>query len=136
MIDLDDIATALGERLFTLDPSLVVAWEGKDFPAGGPHPFLYFEMVPVGSSDSTLDGSGEIQIGFAMIHVMTKPNGFATEGRRIGNSIKALFPYGKTEGRFAIPGGSVTISSHPEVQKGYPDGPHWRTPVKIPYSAS
>ena len=131
IIDTDDIATAIGQHLLTLSPAIPVVWDGKDIPPGMAHPFLIFDFIPSEPVDNTLNGSFERQTGFAAIAVMTKPGEFASEGRKIGMRIKDLFPYAK---KFAITGGKVTINSPSHVSQGYPDGPHFRTPVRIFYS--
>ena len=133
MISQDDIANVMGQRLVTLTPKPLVVWEGKDFPSGGPYPFYYAELVPTRSKDGTLKGGGEQQFGFFMVHVFTQSNQFASVGRKLGEAVKALYPYAS---RDAVTGGSVTIYRAPEVLQGYEDGPHRRTPVRIPYSAS
>lgn len=133
MIRDTDISNALGQRLATLTPALPIGWPNKDVPAGTPHPFLIFDHVPVSRTDSTLKGGGTIVRGFAMVTVMAEIGVFATNATTIADSIAALFAYPL---RLTVTGGTVTISQPPEVMQGYPDGPHWRTPVRIPYTAS
>jgi len=126
------ISNALGQRLATLSPSLTIGWPNKDVPAGTAHPYLIFDHVPVSRRDDTLGGGGEIVRGFAQVTVMAKIGNFATGATTIADSIAALFPYTL---RLPVTGGEITISQPPEVQQGYPDGAHWRVPVKIPYFA-
>jgi Bacteriophage related domain of unknown function len=128
-----DISNALGQHLATLSPALTIGWPNKHVPAGTPHPYLIFDHVPVSRIDDTLTGGGTIVRGFAVVTVMSEINVFATSASAIADSIAALFPYTL---RLAVTGGTITINNPPEVQQGYRDGPHWRVPVKIPYSAS
>lgn len=134
MITDTDISNVLEQRLEYLDiyPRLPIGWPNKDLPAGTPHPFLIFDHVPVSRVDDTLNGGGEIVRGFAQITVMAKPGKFSTSATRITDQIRALYPYTL---RLPVTGGEITISQPPQVQQGYPDGPHWRVPVRIPYFA-
>lgn len=127
------IANALGQRLLTLDPALPVAWPNKDSLEGTPPPYLVFDHVPVSRTDDTLTGSGALSKGFIMVTVMSKIGAFATGATTQAEAIAALYPYTL---RLPVAGGEITITKPPEVMQGYPDGPHWRTPVKITYEAS
>ena len=127
------ISNALGQRLATLSPALTIGWPNKDVPTGTPHPYLIFAHVPVSRTDSTLTGGGTIVRGFAQITIMSDIGVFSTAATTIADSIASLFPYTL---RLPVTGGTITINNPPEVQQGYPDGPHWRVPVRIPYSAS
>ncbi len=133
MITDTDISNALGQRLATLSPALPIGWPNKDVPAGTPHPYLIFDHVPVSRTDDTLKGGVEIVRGFIQIAIMSEIGVFATGASAIADSIRALFPYAL---RLPVTGGSITIIDPAEVQQGYPDGPHWRVPVRIPYEAS
>ena len=133
MITNTAISNALGQHLATLSPALTIGWPNKDVPAGTPHPYLIFDHVPVNRTDNTLTGGGTIIRGFAMVTVMSEIGVFATNATVIADSIAALFPYTL---RLPVTGGTVTVNNPPEVMQGYPDGPHWRIPVRIPYSAS
>lgn len=133
MIRTTDIGHALEERLSLLYPDLPIGWPNRDLPADTPHPFLVFDHVPVSRRDDTLTGGGTIARGFVMITVMSELGQFATAATSIAEDIADLYPYTL---RLPVKGGAVTIIQPPEVMQGYPDQPHWRTPVRIPYSAS
>lgn len=127
------ISNALGQRLATLTPERTIGWPNKDVPAGTALPYLIFDFVPVSRTDDTLKGGHAISRGFAQVTVMAAQNAFATEATTIAESVAALFPFGL---RLTASGGAtVLVSQPPEVQQGYPDGPHWRVPVRIPYEA-
>ena len=126
------ISNALGQRLATLSPALTIGWPNRDVPAGTPHPYLIFDHVPVSRTEGTIKGGHTIRRGFAQITVMSEIGVFATTATNIAESVAALFPYGL---RLTVTGGKVLINQPPEVQQGYPDGPHWRVPVRIPYEA-
>jgi hypothetical protein len=127
------IANVLGQRLQTLVPELAIAWPNKDLPAGTTHPYLVFDHVPVSRTDDTLSGGVPISRGFLMVTVMSEIGTFASTATDTAEDVAALYPYAL---RFAVTGGTITITNPPEVMQGYPDGPHWRTPVKINYEAS
>lgn len=133
MIAEDEIANVLGQRMTELHPPLFVGWPNKDVPIDTPHPFLLFEIVPVGRRAVTLNRSLRISRGFVMVTVMTQINTFATEGLRIAESVAELFPYTL---RIATINGEISITQEPEIMQGRPDDPHYRTPVRIPYEAS
>ena len=133
MIKTSDIANALGQKLDDMVPALPIAWPNKDLPIDTPHPFLVFDLVPVSRTDSTLKGGGTIATGFAQVTVMAEIGTFATDATDLAEKVAALFTYPL---RLPVTGGDVVINQPPEVQQGYPDGPHWRIPVRIPYEAS
>ena len=148
MIEDNDIFNTLTEQLeyLDIDPPLPVGWPNKDVAPGTPLPYLIVTHVPVSRTDDTLNGGGEIARGFIVITVMSEIGLFTTarlvkNGKGvlvpsvgvIAGKIKALFPYPL---RLPVTGGAITVSQPPQVQQGYPDGPHWRVPVKINYSAS
>ena len=133
MITNTDISNVIEQQLKMLLPALKIGWPNKDVPVGTAHPYLIFDHVPVSRKDNTLNGGGEIVSGFVQITVMSDIGKFATGATTLADSIAALFPYTL---RLPVTGGTITIIQPPEVKQGYPDGPHWRTPVRIPYSAS
>ena len=153
MIEDTDISDALGQVLDTLSLALPIGWPNRDVLPGTPHPYLVFHHEPISRTDSTLTGGGEIVRGFAQISIMSEIGLFTTPAMvrsksRVGadgngilvpsvgavaKAIRALYPYTL---RLPVTGGTITINNPPEVQQGYPDGPHWRVPVRVPYSAS
>lgn len=126
------ISNALGQRLATLTPERTIGWPNKDVPAGTALPYLIFDFVPVSRTEGTIKGGHAISRGFAQVTVMAAQNAFATSATTIAENVAALFPFGL---RLTVTGGKVLINQPPEVQQGYPDGPHWRVPVRIPYEA-
>ena len=126
------ISSAFEARLKTFTPALPIGWPNKDVPAGTAHPYLIFDHVPVSRTDNTLTGGGTIARGFVQVTVMAEIGKFTTRATNIADSISALFPYTM---RLPVSGGTITINGPPETQQGYPDGPHWRVPVRIPYMA-
>lgn len=132
MISNTAISNALGQRLATLTPERTIGWPNKDVPAGTALPYLIFDFVPVSRTEGTIKGGHAISRGFAQVTVMSAQNTFATEATNLAESVAALFPFGL---RLTVTGGKVLINQPPEVQQGYPDGPHWRVPVRIPYEA-
>jgi len=132
VIRTSDIANALGQRLLTLDPALPVAWPNKDLPAGTAHPYLIFDLAPVSRTDDTTTADAPITRGFVQVAVMTKINSFASQGMSIAEDVAALFPNGL---KLTITGGTLETGQAEVQDDGYPDGPHWRTPVRIPYMA-
>lgn len=145
MIEDDAISNVAGQRLLTLDPAFPVVWEGKSLLPASARPFLIFNHVPTNRIDDTTTADAEIAQGFFDIAIMAEPNLFTTPALvknasgiyvpscgAIAKSIRALFPYGL---KMSVTGGTVEIMRPPQKDLGYPDGPHWRVPVRIPYMA-
>jgi hypothetical protein len=133
MINDDHIAEALARRLRLITPKLMIVWDNAEYPSALQTPFVLFGLVPVSTTDTTLTGGGEIKTGFASIHIMARINTYARESRELAQRIKEVYPYTL---RLPIEGGDVTIHKPCEVMQGYPDGPYYRTPITVPYSAS
>lgn len=145
MISNTAISNALGQRLTTLSPSRTIGWPNKDVPSGTALPYLIFDFVPVSRTEGTLKGGHAISRGFAQVTVISeiglftaaatvrnKNNALVPGAETLAEAVAALFPFGL---RLSVTGGKVLINQPPEVQQGYPDGPHWRVPVRIPYEA-
>lgn len=136
------IANTLGQRLLTLDPVLPIAWPNKDLPKGTPHPFLIFEHVPVSRTDATLKGGMTVERGFIVVTVMSDIGEFASKAGRIAQDIARLYPFALRINAMVVDWeeyffpSEITITNPPESMQGYPDGSHWRTPVKITYEAT
>ena len=126
------ISNALGQRLMTLTPTPTVVWPNKEPGSTPSRPYLIFDFVPVSRTDDTTTTDAPVSRGFAQVTVMAQIDAFATSATTLAENIAALLPYGL---KLTVTGGKVLISQPPEVQQGYPDGPHWRTPVRIPYMA-
>lgn len=145
MIEDDAISDVFGQRLLTLDPAIPVVWEGRDLLPSSARPFLIFNHVPVNRIDDTTTADAEIAQGFIDIAIMSEPNLFTTpplvknaNGNlvpscgAVAKAIRALFPYGH---KMSVTGGIVEVMRPSNKDQGYPDGPHWRVPVRIPYMA-
>lgn len=147
MIEDDAIAIAIAQRLMTIDPARDVAWPGMNLPADAARPYLIFDHVPVARRDNTLKGTNEVATGFVMVTVISEPGlpiwsamvenvagDLVPSCGAIAKAVRTLFPY--TERLTTADGDAVSIARSPEVMQGYPDGTHWRTPVKVVYETS
>ena len=124
-----EIENALGQRLAAMGGATIV-WPNQD--ANPARPFILFQHVPVLRTDRTLDGVGETATGYVTATVVAERDGFATAANTLAGQVMAQFPYGLA---LAMGVGAITINKPPEVLPGYPDGPDWRTPVRISYVA-
>ena len=127
---LQEIETALGQRLAGISPAPRIAWpnKDKDHPA---LPYLEFRHVPVSVEDDTLDSTGRRQLGLALITVVAQEDQFTTAANGLVAAIQGQFPRGL---RLNVPGsGDILIRRHVEAVAPFQDGDKWRQPVRITY---
>jgi hypothetical protein len=126
---LQEIETALGQRLANISPALRIAWPNKD--ADLALPYVEFLHAPVSLEDNTLDSTGKRRVGLALLTVVSREDQFSTEANGIVAAIEAQFPRGL---RLSVIGkGDVLIRRWPEAVAPFQDGTHWRQPVRISY---
>lgn len=126
-----EIRTALGKQLEAIDDIPPILWPGK--PALTAAPYIVVEFVSSGRTGLTIGGKAERQGGYMQATVVTKADAFEAEALTWADAIGAQFPKGLrlTEGET-----SVEIPQPPSIAgQGYPDGAHWRMPVRVPYLA-
>lgn len=127
-----DIENVLGQHLLGSHLDYPVAWPNKDFPAGVAT-YLVFQVVRTSVASCLLAGVKVASSGYVMIGVVDRANNFAVDANRIADIVAGNFRMGL---RIAVPGGGeITISQPPQIMSGYPDGPAWRVPVKVHYTA-
>jgi hypothetical protein len=125
---LDEIETALGQRLATMTACPPIAWPNKDVnPA---RPFLFVQHVPTPRAARQLQGSGYIGGGALMVTIVTARDKFATQANTIAQSVIDRFPQGL---RLSAGNGTVLIHKPAEPMPAFQDGPDWRQPVRIAY---
>lgn len=132
----DIIGVALGKCLDTANLGHPIIWENKDIPPGHITPYLIYEFVPTGRRDRSLTGGSARSTGFVQVTVVTKRNSFATEGRKIAEQVAAVFDRAGPQKRQITQDGVKITLGDSAVQRSYPDGVNWRTPVQINFSAT
>lgn len=125
-----DIQAALGQRLAATSGIPEIVWGNKD--ADPALPYVAADFVPVTRTDDTLAGTMPVETGYLMASVVSVQNEFATPALVIAQAIADQFPQGL---RLSITGATVVIIKPAFIARGYPDGPNWRTPVRIDYRA-
>lgn len=123
------IEQAIGQRLQGTAGIPNIVWQNED-DGGATRPFVFMQHVPTARSDVTGDGGGEQATGYVTATVVIGGNQYTTPALEIAEAIMAQFPY-----TLKIPAGSgnVSIYQPPHTEKGFPDGPDWRVPVRIDY---
>lgn len=128
---LDQIETALGQRLQTMAGVPAIAWPNKDAP--GTVPYVEFRHFPNTRDKPAMDGTGPIiQTGIALITVVSARNAFTGPANATAQAIANRFPQGQ---RLTAGSGQVVIMPAPEFVPGFTDGVHYRQPVRIRYTA-
>lgn len=126
-----DIQAALGQRLAATSGIPTIVWPNKN--AAPALPYVAVDFVPVTRTDRTLGGTVTAETGYLMASVVSAQNEFATAALTKAQAIADQFPQGL---RLSIAGATVTITKPAFIGRGYPDGPNWRTPVRIDYVAA
>lgn len=121
-----EIQNLIEDRLqSSLVDSQIVPPNSDSFPS---KPYLVVELVPLSRINRSLSGGIEETEGFVQVTVVTETNEPVQMSMNIGQQVADLFPYGLKLDRFLVNKPSM-------VEKGYRDGPDWRTPVRINYEA-
>lgn len=131
----DIIDLALGKRLEDASLGHAIIWENQDIPPGQSTPYLIYEFVPTGRRDRSLAGGSVQASGFLQITVVTAKGNFATEGRRIAEEVAAVFDRADPQKRQITQDGVTIIMGDSAVQRSYPDGANWRTPLQVKFTA-
>lgn len=127
---LNEIETALGQRLATMEDCPPIVWPNR---ASDPaHPYLSVQHVPVDRQGLGLAGDAVRITGYIVVTVIGPIDAFTTEANRIANAVMERFPAGL---RIPAGNGRVAITRPPAPQPAFRDGPDWRQPLRITYSA-
>lgn len=127
---LNEIETALGQRLATMAACPPIVWPNRK--ADPARPYLSVQHVPVGRQNIALAGGAVRITGFVVVTVVTEIDGFTTEANTIAQAVIDRFPAGL---RIPAGRGHVVIRQEPEPITPFRDGDDWRQPVRIPYGA-
>ena len=125
-----DIANILGQRLSAPAVIGAVIWENQEVQPVPP--YLVLEVVRTDTTDDTLGGGAAVHSGFMQISVVCETNKFSTAALNIADDVADRFPYGL---RLPVGSGEILITKPPSIKQGYPDGIHWRVPVRVDYQA-
>ncbi len=127
-----DIVNGLKDVLDGAIFGVGVSWPNLDY--SGSRPFLEVSFPTVVRTGATLKGNQVVrEIGRMMVIVVADLNEGEDTANDFADQVEALFVEGKT---IAITGGNVVITAPPEIRGGFRDGPDWRVPVLIRYTAT
>lgn len=133
------ITDALKLRLQTHNTTMTGKWPNVATQGATERPYFLVEFPVVGRTGGSLKGTAKRELGVMMVTVVTTAhtNNHAVAGEDYANDladeIEKLFPQAL---RMPIQDGLVTIMQPADIRAGYKDGPDWRVPVAIQYSAN
>lgn len=128
-----EISKAFEDHLVTMANLPRVVWENDDEAGGGSKPYLVVQMVRTGRQNLDIaGGAGTFSQGFVQITAVTELGKWATEAENMADNIAAHFPKAL---RLVVAGGTVVVTSAPDIKTAFRDGPDWRLPVQIEYTA-
>lgn len=125
---LDEIETALGQRLAGMSGVPDIAWPNKAFTPDGT--YIEFRMAPTETVDPVVSGGYEYELGICLLTVVTAAGNFTGASNTVAEAIKQRFPKGL---RLTAGDGNVVINAPPSRGTPFQDGAYWRQPVRISY---
>ena len=127
---LDQIETALGQRLEAMPACPPIAWPNKDAP--GTVPYLEFRHAPNTRRMPGISGQGlPILDGILLVTVVAARDKFTGPANAIAQAVADRFPQAL---RLTAGAGRVVITDASEFGQGFTDGTHYRQPVRIRYT--
>lgn len=85
------------------------------------------------TDDETLKGNEiDREVGQFSVVVVTEQGAGEDAALDYADAIAAIFYAGRS---ISFTGGVARITKRPDIRPGFPDGPDWRTPVIVRYSA-
>ena len=126
---LDEIETAIGQRLEGMTDCPPIAWPNRDFVPTGV-PYIEFRHAPTEVRDEVIGGGYPYQIGLFLMTVVVPSGGFSVTANGFAQDIADRFPKAL---RMAVGGGNVVINAPPSFGSAFQDGAYWRTPVRVSY---
>lgn len=90
-------------------------------------PYITIDLVPLSRSNQTLSGGFERSRGFCQLSLVSETNEDIGSSTEKAEEIAAVFPYRLRHGD------ELVITKPPLIEKGYRDGPDWRTPIRVDY---
>lgn len=131
MIDENRIMQAVGGRIAGSGSFPRIAWANRD--AAPALPYLALVLVPLRIDDDTLAQDAPVWVGLLQATIVSSLNDFDTNCWALRTLIAALFP---SASKLALADGtSIRVTSHPQPQPSYRDGPNNRTPLQIKLSS-
>lgn len=122
----DEIYSAFADRLVdtTFDIKIVPP-NMDDEPR---KPYLLIDIVPTRRDNRSLSGGVEVAEGFCQITLVSETDEDIVAVKQKAQEIAAIYPH-----RLRL--GNLLLTDPVMVERGYRDGPDWRTPIRINYRA-
>lgn len=125
---LDQLETAVGQRLEGMTDCPPIAWPNQDFTPSGT--YIEFRHAPNGRIDETIDAAGARFEGLFVITAVVQSGGFSTAANTLAQAIMDRFPKAL---RLTAGSGNVVINAPASPGSGFQDGAYWRQPVIVSY---
>ena len=124
----DEIETALGQRLETMTGVLPIAWPNRDFEPSGK--YCEFRHSPGDVVDPVVSGGFDYREGIALITVAVPSGEYTALANVEAQKIADRFPKAL---RLPAGNGNVVISAPSSPRPGFQSGDYWRVPVRVSY---
>lgn len=125
---LDELETAVGQRLEGMTDCPPIAWPNRSFTPNGT--YIEFRHAPNGRIDETIDASGARFEGLFVITAVIASGDFSTAANTLAQAIMDRFPKAL---RLTAGSGKVVINAPSEPGTPFQDGAYWRQPVIVSY---
>jgi hypothetical protein len=122
----EDIFEAIKQRISTGVPQYPLVLPNEDSEPA--KPYLVMDLNITSRTNRSLSGGIEVAMGFCQLSLVFETNVPETEVLAVAQDIKDLFPY---QTRFD----GVLLRAPTVIEKGYRDGPDWRTPIVVRFQA-
>lgn len=89
-------------------------------------PYLLLDLIPILRGNRSLSGGVETSEGFCQITLVSETNEGISDVKAKAEEVAGVFPH-----RFRL--GDLILPDPPMIERGYRDGPDWRTPIRVNY---
>lgn len=124
----NELETAVGQRLEGMTDCPPIAWPNQDFTPDGT--YIEFRHAPNERIDETYDATGVRQTGIFLLTVVVQSGGFTTSANTIAQAIADRFAKAL---RLTAGSGKVVINAPSSLTTPFQDGAYWRQPVRVFY---
>lgn len=128
----NDINTALKARLAEGGTGLSGTWPNVGTAGAIARPYFEVSFPAADRIGQSIKGTLIRETGRMSVILVVEGDTGEIAVNNFADAISDIFPQAL---RLPITGGTVTISQPADIRPGYHDGPDWRVPVVIKYSA-
>ena len=127
-----DINNAFKERLATGGPNLSVTWPNIDPQGPVERPFFEVQFPAQNRNGDFISADVTRETGRMAVVIVTEAGTGEDAASDYAEAVSDLFPQAL---RIPFTGGEITIEQPADIRGGFRDGPDWRVPVIVQYSA-